>query len=94
MMPLLSAGIPPGFSVEREGLDLLVVQGQIEKYELTPRYVTLYLRKLEAGMEKHYPITLVAHFPGKVQVPAASVYPYYEPELRSQADPVVVTVQK
>lgn len=94
MMPLLSAGIPPGFSVEREGLDLLVAQGQIEKYELTPRYVTLYLRKLEAGMEKHFPITLIAHLPGKVQVPASSVYPYYEPELRSQADPVVVTIQK
>jgi hypothetical protein len=64
----------------------MVVRGQIEKYEIMPRFLTLYLRKLSAKEEKHYPITLLAHLPGRVQVPAASVYPYYEPELRSQAD--------
>ncbi len=94
MMPLVSIGIPPGFSVEREPLDEMVVRGQIEKYEIMPRYVTVYLRKLHAKDEKHYPITLLAHLPGRVQVPAGSVYPYYEPELRSQASPFMLIVRE
>ena len=94
MMPLVSVGIPPGFSVEREPLDEMVVRGQIEKYEIMPRYLTLYLRKLSAKEAKNYPITLLAHLPGRVQVPAASVYPYYEPELRSQASPLMLIVRE
>jgi len=94
MMPLLSLGIPPGFTVDREGLDLMVVRGQIEKYELTPRFVTLYLQKLQKGDEKQYPVTMTAHLPGRVQIPAGSVYPYYEPELRAQAEPIIITVRE
>jgi hypothetical protein len=94
MMPLLSLGIPPGFTVEKDGLDLMVVRGQIEKYELTPRYVTLYLKKLQKGDERQYPVTMISHLPGRVQIPAGSVYPYYEPELRAQAEPAIITVRE
>lgn len=94
MMPLAQVGIPPGFSVEKESLDRLVTSGAIEKYELTPRYVSLYLSALDAGARKVIPIAMTALLPGKVQIPAASVYPYYEPETRSAAAPSVITVQE
>ncbi len=92
MMPLAQVGVPPGFSVDKESLDLLVSRNQIEKYEVMPRYVNLYLRLLEAKERKELPIAMTAQLPGRVQIPAASVYPYYEPEQTAHAEPQRITV--
>lgn len=92
MMPLLQLGIPPGCTVEREPLDRMVKTGQIERYEISVRYVTLYLRKLSAQQELQLPVTLTAHVPGRMQVPAALLYPYYQPELTANAPPMMITV--
>jgi len=92
MMPLLQLGIPPGFSVEREPLDRMVESGQIERYEISLRHVTLYLRKLSAQRELQLSVTLTAHIPGQLQVPSSSLYPYYQPELVSTTAPQRITV--
>lgn len=94
MMPLAMVGIPPGFSVEREPLDRLVAQKQIEKYELTPRHVVVYLNELKRDQRRELTLELVANLPGRVQIPAASIYPYYEPELRRSAAPLRVEVKE
>ncbi len=92
MMPLLQLGIPPGCSVERESLDRLVDAGRIERYEISLRYVTLYLRKLTAQQEVQLPVKMTAHVPGRMQVPSSSLYPYYQPELVTNTAPEIITV--
>jgi hypothetical protein len=92
MMPLVQLGIPPGFSVEREPLDRMVKTGQIERYEVSLRHLTLYLRKLSAQQELQLPVTMTAHVPGRMQVPSAQLYPYYQPELIAKAPPLMITV--
>src|SRR5262249_11496843 len=45
-MPIVTAGLPPGFEPDQDALDKLVRGHQVEKVQRTPREVIFYLRRL------------------------------------------------
>lgn len=92
-MAMVDLGLPPGFAVVSEDLEALKARRVIERAEVTPRQVILYLRGLNPG----YPVTiryrLRALYPVRATIPASRAYDYYNPESRRTfARPVVVEV--
>ncbi len=89
-MPIVTAGLPPGFDVDGEELEALVRNHVVEKVQHGARELTFYLNRIDK------PLTLKLHltsrFPETVQVPAATAYEYYQPERRAAGQAVVVTV--
>ncbi len=68
-MVMLDLPIPPGFAVESDSLQRLIDARQIERYQLTPRQIIVYLRSLEPNR----PLTLKYRF--KSTVPAVVALP-------------------
>jgi uncharacterized protein YfaS (alpha-2-macroglobulin family) len=91
-MPIVTAGVPPGFDVDGEELDALVRAHTVDKVQRTPAGVVLYLTKLSSGTPFELTLHLRARFPEAVQVPPASVYEYYRPERKAVGAPLLVTV--
>lgn len=87
-MPVVRAGIPPGFLVDEAALERLVLDKHIDKYERGAREVVFYLTKLPARQEVWLPLKLLARMPVKAQIPPATVYEYYRPERRAEGIPV------
>src|SRR5262249_30233489 len=50
-MVLLDLPIPPGFDVDGSAFQQLVSSGKIDKYQVTPRSVIVYLRSLPAASQ-------------------------------------------
>lgn len=92
-MTIVDLGIPPGFALIPETLELLKKNGLVENYSSTPRQVILYCREIENGKPITFDLGLRALFPVRVKTPPSSVYPYYEPELRDEAEPVDLVVR-
>ena len=56
--------------------------GSIEKFELTPRSVIVYLREVRPSQQA-LPYRIRATTPVEVTVPGATAAEYYTPEVRS-----------
>ncbi len=78
--PLLDVGIPPGFTVQSDKLDMAVANLRISKYSLTPRQVIVYMTYLAPGETLTLQYDLKARFPIRAQSPLSQAYPYYNPE--------------
>jgi hypothetical protein len=91
-MPIVTAGLPPGFDVDGEVLDDLVKSRRVEKIDRRPRELVLYLVRLEAGKPFSVKLPLTPRFPLRALVPAPSAYEYYRPERRSVGAPLSVVV--
>jgi A-macroglobulin TED domain/Alpha-2-macroglobulin family/MG2 domain/A-macroglobulin receptor binding domain/Macroglobulin domain MG3 len=91
-MPIVTAGLPPGFDVDQAELDELVRKRVVEKVQRGPRELVFYLARLDGEHELHVALHLRARFPEKVQVPGATAYEYYKPENRVTSAPVSITV--
>ncbi|MGC8734351.1 MAG: alpha-2-macroglobulin family protein [bacterium] len=76
-MVVLDLGIPPGFSVITDKLDILKQKGIIKNYELTYNQIIIYFDKIEKDIEFSYEIK--ANYPLKVRVLSSKVYEYYKP---------------
>jgi A-macroglobulin TED domain/Alpha-2-macroglobulin family/MG2 domain/A-macroglobulin receptor binding domain/Macroglobulin domain MG3 len=92
-MPIVTAGLPPGFDLDGEDLDRLVKAGTVEKVQRTPREVIFYLRALDPAHPLTLPLHLTSRMPARVAVPPATVYEYYRPERRAAGAPLTVTVR-
>jgi len=93
-MTLVDLGIPPGFDVELESFQRLVSSGLIRRFEPKGRQVTLYFDSIPGdGVPTVFEYSLRAKFPVKAQAPASVAYQYYEPEIRDESKPVLLTVQ-
>jgi molecular chaperone DnaK (HSP70) len=92
-MVLLDLGVPPGFTVLDEDLQALVVQGLIERFELTGRQIIVYLTDLPSGQPLTFQYGLQARIPLRVQIPASLVYDYYSPDRRGEERPLLITVE-
>ena len=82
-MLIVDVGLAPGFTPEAESLAALTRSRQIERYEITPRQLILYLRDLPPGAELRLPVRLRAKFPVRAVTPPSEVYEYYHPQNRS-----------
>ena len=91
-MPIVTAGLPPGFDVDKEELDRLVKTHVVEKVQQTPRELIFYLTRLEEDHPLAISLHLRSRFPERVQVPPATVYEYYKPEKKAIGAPLTVTV--
>ena len=93
-MVIVDLGIPPGFQVFTRSFDDLRRKGVIERYSLTGRQITLYLRSLRQSKPLTFSYQLRARHPVSVRTPRTSVYKYYEPAVRASAPPVKLTVSR
>ncbi|MGV3722911.1 MAG: alpha-2-macroglobulin family protein [Actinomycetota bacterium] len=92
-MLIADVGLAPGFAPDTESLDALVRLKRIDRYEVTPRQLILYLRHLPPGEELRLPVRMRARFPVRARTPASAAYEYYNPSNRTRALPVAVHVR-
>ncbi|HEY2249911.1 MAG TPA: alpha-2-macroglobulin family protein, partial [Planctomycetaceae bacterium] len=79
-MVLVDLPIPSGFAADAAGFAQLVVDRRIEKYQITPRRVIVYLRSLEPGQSLTIPYKLKGTISVEVTSGAAVAWEYYQPE--------------
>lgn len=85
--------MPPGFAVMTENLDSLKSKRTIDRYEVTPRQLILYVRDIRPGAPVKLKYRLRALYPVRVTVPSSAVYDYYNPEaVRSVSGPMEIVV--
>jgi len=99
---LIDLGIPPGFTVMAEDLNALVARYEdtpedyayptVERYELTGRQILVYIANLGFGQPLTFDYRLQAKYPLRAQTPASSVYDYYNPDSRGEAQPIAIVV--
>jgi len=99
---MVDLGLPPGFTVSTEDLDALVARfndvpedyafPKIERYELTPRQVLVYITDLRQGTPLEFSYRMTARFPLRAQAPASTVYDYYNPDVSGDSEPLLVEV--
>jgi len=93
-MTLVDLGIPPGFDIDVNSFRQLVDSGLIRRFESKGRQVTLYFDRIPGdGVPTTFEYLLRAKFPVKAQAPAAVAYQYYEPEIRDESEPVLLTIR-
>jgi hypothetical protein len=92
-MVMVELGVPPGFRADVEDFEPLLRRGEIARYSITPRQITLYLTGMPAESEKTFAYRLTPLFPVKAQTPASVAYEYYTPSNRATASPVELTVR-
>jgi uncharacterized protein YfaS (alpha-2-macroglobulin family) len=79
-MVLVDLPIPAGFETDRSDFARLVAAGTIEKYQVTPRSVIVYLRSLAAGRPLEIAWEMRPTMPVEITTSAAVAYEYYAPE--------------
>jgi uncharacterized protein YfaS (alpha-2-macroglobulin family) len=89
-MPIVTAGLPPGFDVDGDELQRLVREKIVDKVQKGPRELTLYLSRIDKPLSLK--LRLTSRFPEKVQLPAPTAYEYYRPERRAAGTPLTVSV--
>ena len=93
-MVIVDLGLPPGFTLIPDTLNKLVEEEVIEKYSTTGRQIIVYLREVENGTPIEINYRLLAKYPLKAQSSKSVVYEYYNPDIRSEANPIQLTVSK
>ncbi|HTU27223.1 MAG TPA: hypothetical protein VMF30_17580, partial [Pirellulales bacterium] len=91
-MVLVDLPIPPGFAAAGESFASLVADGKIDKFQLTPRSVIVYLRGLEPEKPLALPYRLNATLPVKASVSGATAYEYYNPDVQATSAGAEFTV--
>ena len=92
-MVLVDLPIPPGFDVDSSAFAQLVAAGKIEKFQMTPRSVIVYLRSLAPASQLEIAYSLRGTMVVKVASPPAVAYEYYAPERRATSAASELTVQ-
>jgi type II secretory pathway pseudopilin PulG len=92
-MVLVDLPIPPGFDVDSSAIARLVAAGKVEKFQVNPRSVIVYLRSLAPASELQIAYSLRATVVAKVASRPAVAYEYYAPEHRAQSAGWELTVQ-
>jgi uncharacterized protein YfaS (alpha-2-macroglobulin family) len=92
-MVMLDLPIPPGFAVETDDLEKLVNDRRIDRYQLTPRQIIVYLRSLEPNMSLTLTYRLRSGVAAALTLPPGRVYEYYNPakEGKSAGTRLIVT---
>lgn len=91
-MTVAVIGLPGGTEPRIERLEELREAGVIDYYELRPREVITYWRRLEPEETKRFRIEVTAEIPGRYTAPPARSYPYYTAEQTVWAPPLVAEI--
>lgn len=92
-MVIIDLGIPPGFSVLTPSLDEIVGKN-IQKYNLTPRQIIIYVEQIESKKPLEFSYMMKAKYPIKAKSPTSRIYEYYNNEQESIILPVEFNVKK
>jgi uncharacterized protein YfaS (alpha-2-macroglobulin family) len=92
-MAIVDVGLPPGFTVLSEDLDLLVERQIISRYELAARQIIIYLEEFSSKKPLEFSYRLRAKYPLKAQAPASQAYDYYTPDTQGIQRPQQITVK-
>ncbi len=99
-MVMVDLGIPPGFELLSEDLDMYREKsagrksGRLEKFSLTPTQAILYFDSIAPSRGLSLSFRLRAKYPIRARTFASRVYEYYAPEVGSIARPVQLEVRK
>lgn len=91
-MILVTAGLPPGFTVSTDDLDQYKESGKLSSYEVTEKQITLYLTELGASTTESFSYRLAATMPIKAADGGAEAFLYYEPEKRTKVPARMIEV--
>ena len=91
-MILATLGVPPGFDVMTEDLEGHKREKTIRTYELTGRQLILYLDDIPAGESATVDYRLKARYPVKAQTGESEVRMYYQGDIRSTEQPLMLEV--
>jgi hypothetical protein len=91
-MVILELPVPAGFALDTDAFADWLKGGRIEKYQVNGRSAVLYLRGLGAGQSLDVRCNLRATTPGKVSVPPARAYEYYDPDKEGSSAAAQLTV--
>lgn len=93
-VPMIELGVPPAFEVDTDSLEALMrADGSaIQRYTVERGVVTLYLSTVAEDKPLEFDVRLRALRPAKVIAPSSSAYLYYEPEVRTETEPVQLKV--
>jgi len=93
-MPLIDVGLPPGFTLVPDGLEVAVENKTISKYTPAARQIIIYMEKLDPGKTVTLTYALKAKYPIKARTPDSKAYAYYNPEQAARSAPQRIVVQK
>jgi uncharacterized protein YfaS (alpha-2-macroglobulin family) len=85
---IVDLAVPPGFELQGEDLAALVGKG-IARFEPAARQIIIYVDRVEPGAPLSFSFRLKATMMVKAVNGESAVYPYYNPEKRDAARPVV-----
>jgi alpha-2-macroglobulin-like protein len=83
-MVLVTLGLPPGFAVEQADFTPYLSAGTLSKVEVTGKQIILYLTELGAQADQLFTYRLRATMPVKASDGGGSVYPYYQPNEKTE----------
>jgi len=90
---IVDLAVPPGFELQSEDLTARVGNG-ISRFEPAARQIIVYVDRVEPGKPLAFSFHLKATMVVKAVNGESAVYPYYNPEKRAAARPVVFTTAK
>jgi len=93
-MVIVDVGIPPGFTVNTEDLDMCVSRNTIERFDLTGRHIIIYLGQITNESPIAFSYRLKAKFPIRAMTPRSMAYEYYNPDAKAVAKPVEMLVSQ
>jgi hypothetical protein len=99
-MVMVDLGIPPGFDLLSEDLQVFVEKtannksGRLEKFSLTATQAILYFNSLGPGETVTLHFRLRAKYPIRARTFKSRVYEYYDPDVSSVARPVLLEVRQ
>ena len=85
--------VPPAAYVDREPLEALEQSGAIDRFEVLPTHVRLYLAGLEPEQTRTFRYLVRPLLRGQVSLPAARAYPFYVPEPVTEVDSGALRVE-
>ena len=91
-IPLLRYYTVFNVEAQTEGLEKAKSEGKIEKFTLTGRQITVYVRRIEPAKPLLFSYQLKANYPVKAKTPKSAAYEYYNPKVRSEVKPVELMV--
>jgi len=99
-MVMVDLGIPPGFDLLSEDLQnyreksASMKSGRLEKFNQTATQAILYFNSFGAGETVQLRFRFRAKYPIRVRTFQSRVYEYYDPDVKSVAQPVALEVRK
>ncbi|MBI2919735.1 MAG: hypothetical protein HYY18_01470 [Planctomycetes bacterium] len=93
-MLIADLGIPPGFDPDAALFEDMVRRGEIDKFALAGRQITLYFGRVQSGETRRIQYELTPRFPIVAKTAASGAYEYYTPQNGTVRAPLRVVVRE